>query len=78
VTFWSLAHLQHLTDQPVDDQLTTADLEHVDVLLNVDEPGRVCLKVYVAAGGDPHTIPIHLEVTPVLWTARTVIYLVVS
>jgi len=52
-----------LTDQPVDRQLTTSDPEHVEVLLHVGETGRVGLEVHVAAGGDPHAIPICLEST---------------
>ncbi len=63
VTFRGLAHLQHLTDQPVDRQLTTSDPEHVEVLLHVGETGWVGLEVHVAAGGDPHAIPICLEST---------------
>jgi len=63
VTFGSLAHLQHLTDEPVDGQLTTLDAEHVGVLLHVGESGWVGLKVHVVAGGDPHAISICLEST---------------
>jgi hypothetical protein len=52
-----------LTDQLVDRQLTASDPEHVEVLLHVGETGWVGLEVHVAAGGDPHAIPICLEST---------------
>lgn len=63
VTFRSLAHLQQLICQAVDDQLTTSDAQNVGVLLHVGESGWVGLKVHVAAGSDECTIPICLEST---------------
>jgi hypothetical protein len=59
----SLAHLQHFTCQAIDDQLTTSDPEHVEVLLHIGETGWVGLKVYMAAGCDRNAVPVCLEST---------------
>ena len=63
VTFRSLAHLQHFTCQAIDDQLTTSDPEHVEVLLHIGETGWVGLKAHMAAGCDRNAVPVCLEST---------------
>ena len=63
VTFWSLAYLQSLTNEPVDGQLASTGPEQVMVLLHVGEARWTGMKVHVAAGGEPHAIPECLKST---------------
>jgi hypothetical protein len=63
VTFRSLTHFEHLTDEPIEGQFTSADSEQVMGFLHVRETGWIGLKVHVAAGGDLYAIPICLKST---------------